>query len=156
MHANAAGVAIDTNNVDALLAQANKDFANADFGNTTFFVDYVFTQENAEDAYYVVSELGSEKFWGRGVEIPLIAFEQIELTKEEVQLMKNNSMKFTIGGVECVTFRNEKACQDFSEHERFFVDVVGKPGVNEWLGRITPQIIISDYNITKAPTHVFW
>jgi hypothetical protein len=61
--------------------------------------------------------------------------------------MKNDSMKFEYGGVTYTICKNPKACSDFTEFDLMEVDVCGKANINEWAGRIIPQLFISDYNI---------
>ena len=44
-----------------------------------------------------------------------------------------------------------KTIEELKNHtEPFTIEIVGKPNLNEWMGRISPQIFIEDYEIKKG------
>ena len=65
--------------------------------------------------------------------------------------MKSNCLKFKKNGVEFVIFKNEEACMELGDSTDKVISLYGKSTVNEWCGRTTPQVIISDYEITATP-----
>lgn len=145
-HANAHGVGIKKGKVEDFIDYANTALEGIQFGEKTYLVDYIFTSAETEVADCVLS-VGAANVWGMGVEAPLIAVERIVLHDTDVTLMKNDSMKFVHNGVTFTMFKNPKACADFTQYSTMIVDVCGKANINEWAGKIIPQIFITDYNV---------
>lgn len=98
----------------------------------------------------------------QGVSEPLIAVENITLTRDDVSLLgqKSNTLKFTLpNGIEFVQF----FCKDGMElydwinetwdtSESVTINVVGHPCVNDFMGTRTPQIVIKDVEIIDKST----
>ena len=145
-HQAAFGLGIRKDKVEDFITYANETLKNIEFNEKVYLVDYIFTgsEENISD---LILSVGAADFWGMGVEMPLITVEKIHLHRKDIILMKNDSMKFEYGGVTYTIFKNPKACSDFTEFDLMEVDVCGKANINEWAGRIIPQLFISDYNI---------
>ena len=145
-HANAHGVGIKEEQVERFIEYANQTLAEVEFNEKTYLVDYIFDASEIEVAKLIL-DIGSTNVWGMGVETPLIAVEKIKLHRKDVTLMKNDSLKFDLNGVTYTMFKNPQACQDLTKFDVMEVDVCGKANINEWAGRIIPQLFISDYNI---------
>ena len=145
-HQAAFGLGIRKDKVEDFITYANETLKNIEFNEKVYLVDYIFTgsEENISD---LILSVGAADFWGMGVEMPLITVEKIHLHRKDIILMKNDSMKFEYGGVTYTIFKNPKACSDFTEFDLMEVDVCGKANINEWAGRIIPQLFVSDYNI---------
>lgn len=58
-----------------------------------------------------------------------------------------DSVKWTHNGVEYVRFKDEDFAAELKMYETFEITVYGKCMKNSWQGRITPQIVIDDYNV---------
>lgn len=145
-HANAHGLGIKKDKVQDFIGYANKELQDIEFNEKVYMVDYIFDASETDVADLILS-VGSTDVWGVGVEMPLIAVERIKLHRKDISLMKNDSMKFNHNGVTYTIFKNPTACAEFTEFDVIEVDVCGKANVNEWAGRIIPQLFISDYNI---------
>lgn len=145
-HANAHGVGIRKDKIQNFITFANQALEDVEFNEKVYMVDYIF-DANEPDVSNLILSVGSTDIWGVGVEMPLIVVEKIKLHRKDITLMKNDSMKFTHNGVTYTIFKNPQACMDFTEFDVIEVDVCGKANVNEWAGRIIPQLFISDYNI---------
>lgn len=52
---------------------------------------------------------------------------------------------------------SDELCQKLQEENTGYVelDIVGKCSTNEWLGNVTPQILIEDYQITDNLKYYF-
>lgn len=82
----------------------------------------------------------------------MLGFTNIALAAGEVQLMKSSCLKFKKNGVEFVIFKNEEACMELGDDTDKVISLYGKCTVNEWCGRTTPQVVISDYEVMDMDT----
>ena len=89
------------------------------------------------------------KYGGQGIEEPLIAIENIHLSKRLVQSIGANkdTVKFTINGITYIKFKDETLLSKLTANDTMKVTVLGKANINEWAGEQTPQIIIENYEI---------
>lgn len=89
------------------------------------------------------------------MEEPLVAIENISVTKEMLQLMakdRNPTLKITLPNeISCIKFKSsEEEFNDlYSDSGCVVITIVGKCNVNEYLGSVTAQIIIVDYEIVE-------
>jgi single-stranded-DNA-specific exonuclease len=158
-HANALGVGVKDVNFSKLIDKADSDLRDYDF-TPCYKVDIIYqgSDFNGKD---IVDLAELKAVWGQGVEEPLVAIENIKVTKANVQLMsadKNPTLKITLpNGTSLIKFRSsneeyEKLC---SELGCVTINVVGKCERNVWNGSITPQIIIEDYEIVGSTQYYF-
>lgn len=95
------------------------------------------------------------------MEEPLIAIEHIQVTKDMVTLMsrdKNPTLKIQLpNGVSCIKFKSsEEEYEEFlTEQGCVTINLVGKPEVNRYYSSITPQLIITDYEIINKQEFYF-
>lgn len=95
----------------------------------------------------------------QGVNEPLIAIENISITRDDVSLIgkTSNTLKFILpNGVEFVQFFCKEGMslydwvnETWDTNDSIVINVVGQPGVNDYMGTRTPQIIIKDVEIIK-------
>ena len=93
----------------------------------------------------------------QGVSEPLVAIENISLTRDDISLIgkTSNTLKFTLqNGVEFVQFfcKDGMTLYDWTNetwdtNDSITINVVGQPGVNDYMGTRTPQIVIKDVEI---------
>lgn len=88
----------------------------------------------------------------QGNDEPLIITENIELTKDNVTIMGKTSdtIKFVYNGIEYIQFRAKKLIKEIADKDYFGITVLGRGGINNFMGRETPQITIIDYNIRDS------
>ena len=150
-HAGAAGASFINDNIDNIRAYINSRLSNINY--TTDNVYEVDLDTVVEDPYLItiISQIDKYKgMWGRGVEEPLICIRNIEIKKSDIVVMGTNQdcFKFTKGGIAFVRFKDlEYYDTIMNEREPVYITVVGRAKINNWQGRITPQIFIEDYNI---------
>lgn len=148
-HANAHGVSIKENKLDAFLEYADKELANVDFNENVYEVDII---TNGENPYLkdIIIDLGElNEIWGQGIEEPLIAIENIHLTKNDVQAIGANkdTVKFTVNGITYIKFKDENLLEKLTKNLTMTVTVLGRANLNDFMGNITPQIFIENYEI---------
>ncbi len=152
-HSNAHGVSIDVEqlvNVNEIINELLKD---VEIDVDTYDVDFVIPGNQLRKDF--IKEIDNYKnIWGFKVEEPLIAVQQIELNKEEINLIgsKKNTLKFTYNGIDYIKFfSNEEEWNSTVEQgERLVIDVIGKCSVNEYKGFKNYQIIINDFDVVET------
>ena len=158
-HASAFGVAFLDENAEAVRQYFNEHFSAIDF-TPYYFVDFEKNANNFDpDIILIISEY--KYLWGTEVKEPKIAVKNINVTKDNIVLMskdKNPTIKITLpNGIALLKFKsNEEEFENlFSKSGCVVIDVVGTCAINEWNGKITPQIFIENYNIIKRQEYFF-
>lgn len=107
--------------------------------------------------------LGSMKWlWGKGIEEPLIAIENLVITPKNIQLLspdKKPTLKITLpNGITIMKFRSSQ-----EEYEKLVpnkdgyitINLVGSCHINNFRDNKTPQIFIEDYEILNTIDYLF-
>ena len=71
---------------------------------------------------------------------------------QNINIIGKNSdtIRIEINGVTYIKFKAKEMIEDLSQYkDRINIEIVGEANINEWGGRITPQIVIRDYEIKK-------
>ena len=119
---------------------------------SSYKVDFIYSMSdiNSKD----ILDLGDAKYlWGQNIDEPLIAVENVAVTNDMIGLMsrdKNPTLKIQLpNGVTCIKFKSSEEELDnlSSELGCVSINLIGKPEVNRYFGSVTPQIIITDYEI---------
>ena len=158
-HGSAFGFGILDSNVDKFLNHVDELLADFDF-SPCYRVDKIYHSANFNTAD--ILKIGKLKsIWGQGLEEPLIALEQIDLKKCQINLMspdRNPTLKITLpNGLSLIKFRSSEEEYDKIVNSDFNcvnMNIVGACDINVWGGKITPQIRIEDYEIV-AKTYIF-
>lgn len=121
-------------------------------------VDFIFKPNKLDKK--LIKEINKYKeHWGKGVEEPLFAVENIEVNTSDIELIgKNkNTIKFTLNGIDYIKFyTNEDEYESIvNQGERIVMNVIGKASVNEYNGKITPQVLIEDYEVIEVKKKEF-
>lgn len=153
-HANAAGFSINIKNIDKFHEYANEKLKDIDFTEGVYSVDYIYNANNDnEEIYETIESLSNlQQIWGQNMPDPYIVIEDIEINSNDIKIMGANAstLKFVYNGVEYIKFFAKDLIKQLSDRDRINITVLGHAQVNEWMGRITPQIKISDYNIRDS------
>lgn len=155
-HQGAFGLGIPAENIDKFVSRT--DSALADMPNEpVYYVDFIW---NPTDIFGqdILDIARLEKYIGKDFTEPLVVVQNVEITKDNIQMMKSNTVKITLpNGVSMIRFNmpDEEFNQLYSENGSVMIDVIGKCNINEWLGNEYPQIKIEDYNVRKKVAYVF-
>lgn len=156
-HANAFGVAIEEQNINQFLAVTNELLANQDF-IPSYKVDYIWSADNIDE--YTILEIADLKdYWGQNLDEPLIAIENIKITTNNIQLLKEKTIKITLpSGLSIIKFNTneeefDKMCSSTTGYT--VINIVGKCAINEWMGNISPQILLEDWEIKEVNEYYF-
>lgn len=120
--------------------------------NANYSVDFIYHADdiNSED----ILGIGSMRsLWGKGVDEAYVVVKGIKVTKERIQLLsadRNPTLKITLkNGLSFIKF--SASLEEFksliNDNGYVEIDVCGKCSINEWNGKISPQIMIEEYEI---------
>lgn len=158
-HQLAFGAGISDENIDKVKEYFEEKYKNEDF-SPLYFVDFIFDSRYISPNF--VLTIGENKYlWGQDVGEPKIALENIHITKDNLTLMskdKNPTLKITLpNGIALIKFKSseEEFNNLFSDSGCVVINAVGTCSINEYRGRITPQIFIENYNIVERQKYFF-
>jgi single-stranded-DNA-specific exonuclease len=148
-HANAFGAAIRDDMFDRFVQQTNHQLANFNF-TPCYNVDFIFNGDNFKGSDII--EIADLKcLWGQGIDEPYIALENVRITPDNITLMsadKNPTLKIQLpNGTSLIKFKSSIEEYESLKPETgcYTLTVIGRCESNSWNGRISPQIIIEEY-----------
>lgn len=158
-HANAFGFGIYDKDFESFISWSDEQLKDIEF-SPSYKVDFIYSMSdiNSKD----ILDLGDAKYlWGQNIDEPLIAVENVAVTNDMIGLMsrdKNPTLKIQLpNGVTCIKFKSSEEELDnlSSELGCVSINLIGKPEVNRYFGSVTPQIIITDYEIISRYKYYF-
>ena len=147
-HGQAAGCGIKEENLEKLNSVINQhQFFELNENNPVVEVDFVVPFKNlnsklVEDVYTY------EKYWGKGIEMPLFAITDIEINTSKIKVSESGLIKWFDKGIEFAQFIGDRELIKVAQQDKTLkLNVVGTLGVNSFLGNTTPQVIINEVEI---------
>lgn len=154
LHPNAGGWSLKIRDIDKLTEFANEELANVDFGEGSYDVDFVFDFSEKNSVERCILDIDRNKgIWGQSNKEPVIAVKNITIDASEIQVMGRNkdTLKIQTGGMEFIKFFAKDLILELQSYAgKINLTVVGKAGINEWMGKNTPQIKIDDIEVSLA------
>lgn len=151
-HANAFGCSINNKYLSDFHNYANDKLKDIDFGENVYDVNFISSANNKE-LEKIVNDLGSyPQLWGQHNPEPLIYIKDINLTPNDIQIIGKNkdTVKFEKFGITYIQFHAKQLIEDLSNLSDIKMEIVGKANINEWMGRITPQVFIEGYEVSDG------
>ena len=152
-HANAAGCGILDKNLDNFHKYANKELANIDFGENWYDVNFERIAADSDIRDLIVDITSHDDIWGQHNNEPLIHIKDINITKNDIRVMGRNldTVKIEKFGIAYMKFHAKDFIEELKQYNgEIKLEVVGRANLNEWNGTYTPQIFISDYEISDG------
>lgn len=148
-HANAAGCSILDKDLRAFHEYANDALSTIDFGEGVYDVNFVRAAADPDIEDLVFDLANYEDTWGQGNPQALIYVRDLNITKDDYQIMGKNkdTLKITKFGVSYMKFFAKDLIQQLNEMDKIKINLVGKPNLNEWGGTFTPQIFIEAFEL---------
>ena len=148
-HANAAGCSIADRNLRDFHSYANDMLANIDFGEDVFDVNFVRAAADKDIEDIVFDLANYEDTWGQGNPQALIYVHDLNITKDDYQIMGKDSstLKISKFGIAYLKFHAKELIQKLEAMGKIKINLIGKPNLNEWAGSYTPQIFIEAYEL---------
>ena len=151
-HANAAGCCINDAQLRAFHEYANDALANINFNEGVYDVNFARTMYDT-DLASLIFDLGQHpEVWGQGNPEALIYISDLYIDKSDIQVMgaKQDTVKIEKNGVAFMKFRAQDMIEELNKCNEIKLNIVGKANLNNWMGNITPQIFIENYEIIDS------
>lgn len=148
-HLNAAGCCIQDKNLADFHEWANKELANFDFSENSFFINFERIAAD-EDIADLILDIGSyNKIYGQQFDEPRIHITDINVTPSDWQVMgsKKDTLKITKFGISYMKFKANDLIDQLRDCPNAKLEIVGRANINEWMGTKTPQIFIEEYEL---------
>ena len=155
-HSFAFGTSIHKNNLDKFLKYADEKLKEVDFNENVYDVDLIIEGDN-EFLPAIICQFGElNNIWGQGMEEPLILIKNIKLNSNNIQLIGNDktTIKFDYNGVTYIKFKDKDFGEELKKNNTMEINILGRANLNNYMGKITPQIFINDYEIIDT-TYLF-
>ena len=151
-HANAFGiVGLEIDKKEEALNRLNDILQDVEY-DSTYRVDFIMDIDDV--SIKIITDLARlEDIIGQGIDEPMLAVENISLTKDQFEIFGKNedTISFMIDDIKYIQFRCKEGNplydwlqNAWDENDRVTFNIVGKPSINEYNGVRTPQIIIED------------
>lgn len=151
-HSNAFGiVGLSLNDKDKAINAMNYILKDVEY-DATYMVDFILDIEDV--SVKLIMDLARlEDVICQGIEEPMLAIENISLTKDCFEIFGKNedAVSFTVNEIKYIQFKCKEGnplydfLQDaWDENDSVTFNIVGKPTINEYNGIRTPQIVIED------------
>lgn len=158
-HGNAFGMSLAEDQIERFLTETDVALANIS-AEPIYYVDYIYngTDIQSDD---IITIANLHNLWGKDFNEALVVIENLKLTKDMITLYKKtgNTLKISLPNkISLMKFNaTDEECFELENFEGAYLslNIVGKCNQNEWMGNITPQIFIVDYEITKTGKYLF-
>ena len=158
-HANAFGIGIRDEDINAFITSTNSALDGFDF-TPIYNVDFIYKSDELTPEE-VIDIAGMKSLWGQGVEEAEIAVEGIKVHKDNIRILspdKNPTLKIMLpNGINFMKFRSSEEEYDklYSELGYVTINIVGECERNIWNNKISPQVMIKDYEIVDRANYYF-
>lgn len=148
-HDNAAGCSIPNSRLSDFHKWANEALIGIDFGENCYDINFDRIAAD-DDLADIICDIGAHSgIWGQQNPEPLIHVTDINISASDVQVMGKNkdTVKFEKFGIAYMKFHAKDLIEELNKHPDMKIEVVGRANLNEWGGKVTPQIFIEDIEV---------
>lgn len=146
-HDNAAGWGLNGDKLNALLNYANSHLKAEDFENC-YIVDYVLDGSDYNDEL-LGSLAAHPEYFGNHIEEPMIVVKNIPLMSVVAMGANKDSMKISYNGIDYVRFKDDNFVEEIMNNRTKKLTVYGRANLNEWMGKKSVQVFITDYELVE-------
>lgn len=158
-HPGAFGLSIKQENIQAFIKKT--DAALKDMPDEAiYYVDYIYNEKDLKaDDILTIADM--EDLWGKDVQEPLLCIKNVNVSSDMVTIYqkKDNTLKITLSnGISLMKFKATDEECDKLQNQGFGymqLDIIGRANKNEWMGNVTSQIFIQDYQIIDSNKYIF-
>lgn len=148
-HNNSFGLSLLDKNLTQLMKIADSDLADYDFSNNVYEVNFE-RPAVAYDLNNLITEIAhNEAIWSTNNKEPLIYITDLNFNSHDVQIMgtKKDTIKIEKNGIAFMKFHATDLINEIQALGEVKMNLVGRANLNCWMGRITPQIFIENYEL---------
>lgn len=158
-HEGAFGLGLLEQNVEAFIEKTDEALENIS-DEAIYYVDYIYKGRDV-NPQNILDIASMEKFWGKDLDEALVAIEDLKISADMVTVYNKKDITIKISlpnNISLMIFKaKEKDVEKLQTNNSGFVElnIVGKCNANEWMGNVTPQIFIEDYEIIDSNKYIF-
>lgn len=152
-HDQALGISILDRNLSTFHEIANKELSKIDFGKNYYDVDFVMRADDQKIEEAIEELCAIEQVYGQQNEEPVMAITNLNVSQNNVKIIGKNldTLRIEKNGITYVKFRAKDLIRELKDFPGDMdITLVGKPNLNEWGGKTTPQIFITDLEIEDS------
>lgn len=144
-HDAAAGWGLPGSKIQTLLDYANSHLSAADFENI-YLVDYILNAslDNHELLYSLASH---PEYFGNHIDDVRIVIENISLQNVQVMGTNKDCLKISYNGIDFVKFKDTNFIEEVMQNRMKKLVIYGKPNLNQYMGNVSVQVFIDDYEL---------
>ena len=150
-HANAFGFSIAESKLPEFIEKTNAKYKSVS-QDAVYWVDFAWRLSEV-DPNVILEIAAMRDFWGQEISESYVALERISLSACRVQLLsadKNPTIKITLPcGVDVMKFKSSQEEYEAMCQDNAIITIIGTCNKNEWNGRVTPQILVEDFELTE-------
>lgn len=154
-HESAFGIGLYASDFNHFIYWCNEVFKNKDF-TPKYDVDFIYQAQTIKDIDIMNIAMYKE-LWGQGINEPLVVIENVNISKDQITLMKRNTLKITLPNSKLSFIKFGSSEEEFNELYSstgyINVNILGRCDINSW--NDSPQIRIVDYEIVKKSQYYF-
>lgn len=149
-HPNAFGLGILEQNIPAFIQKT--DAALVDMQDeAVYYVDYIYDGDNIQPID-ILTIADMQDLWGKDIDEPYLCIKNICINSDMVTVYKkkDNTLKITLSnGISLMKFKaTDEQCEMLQNSNGYYtLDIIGRANKNEWMGHVSAQIFIEDYEI---------
>jgi len=151
-HANAAGCSILDKNLRSFHEYANQVLQNIDFNEGSYNVNFVRQADDKDIEQLIINLTQYPEVWGQQNPEALIYIKNLYVDITDIQIMGANkdTLKIIHNGIAYMKFHALNMIEELNKCNEIKINLVGKANLNKWMGNITPQIFIENYEIIDS------
>lgn len=148
-HEGAHGLCLKESKLDDFLEYTDEKLEDIDFGEGVYDVNFIRYAAEPDIRDIIFDLARYENVWGQGNPEPLIYIGDLNITKQDIQILgkDKSTVKITKNGIAYMKFHAKELIEDLEKYTQIKLNIIGKTNVNEWMGNLTPQIFIEDYEV---------
>lgn len=156
-HQGAFGLGILEDNIENFVNAT--DLSLADMSDEpVYYIDHIF-HGNDVDCNQILEIANHPELWGSRMDEPYMMIEDLVVTNDMVNIYekKTNTLKITLpNGLALIKFNITDDERDmFKEDGCIRLNIVGQCRKNEWMGNVSAQMEIKDYDIITQSKYYF-
>ena len=150
-HANAFGISIAESNIDSFIEKTNQLYEQVE-KEPVYWVDYIWTK-NEVSPQDILSIANAKNLWGQEIPEPYICLKDIALSSCQIQALsmdKHPTLKIHLDcGVDIMKFKSSQEEYEQFCNQNSILTAICRCNKNEWNGRVTPQLIVENFQIRE-------
>lgn len=158
-HPGAFGLSINEQNIQTFIEKTDQILSSMN-DEAIYYVDYIYDSDNI-NKQNILDIATLEDLYGKDIDQPYIAIRNLKITPDMVTIYDKRGYTIKIktpSGVDIIKFRaSGQDCEKLQTNNTGFIEVnvVGRCSQNEWLGNISAQIFMEQYEIIDSNKYYF-